>query len=202
VSIHVFDDESRRGGTYLVAAAVVPPGRLDRLRCLVRNLLLPGERRIHFQAENDSRRRKILGEFVTHGARAQIYLGCGRPDRVRAVCLERLLDDVISWDTRRLVIESRGEADATDRALIHRMLTRYESVRERMSYEHLLPHDDPCLAIPDAVAWAYGAGSDWRRRVAPTVIEVVNLGVVVRPRKARSPGSRRPAGLPGLTSST
>jgi len=170
----------------------------------VRSLLMPGERRIHFQADSDSRRRKILAELTTQGAQARIYLGSGRPDRVRAACLERLLEDAICWDTRRLVIESRGEADPADRMLIHQVLTRHEGAREQMPYQHMSPHDDPCLAIPDAIAWSYGAGGDWRRRVATMVSEVVDLGMVAskaRSKKARSPGSRRPAGLPGLTSS-
>jgi hypothetical protein len=32
------------------------------------------------------------------------------------------------------------------------------------------------LAAADAIAWAYGAGGDWRRRVAPSIDVVVDLG--------------------------
>lgn len=192
----MFVDESRRGSMYLLVAAVIPPGRLAESRAVMRDLQMPGERRIHFHSEHDSRRRKILAELVANGTQAQVYLGSGRPDRVRNACLDRLVRDAVNLDARRLVFESRGDADRKDRATIHRIL----GPANGLTYEHLLPHDDPVLAIPDAIAWAYGAGGDWRRRVARVVTQVANLGVIAA-ETARSPGSRRPAGLPGLTSS-
>jgi hypothetical protein len=93
---------------YLLVAAVIAPGRLAESRAVMRNLQMPGERRIHFQSEHDSRRRKILAELVANGTQAQVYLGSGRPDRVRAACLDRLVRDAMELDARRLVIESRG----------------------------------------------------------------------------------------------
>lgn len=176
----MFVDESRRGSTYLLAAAVIPIPRLAESRSLLRNLCMPGERRIHFQAEHDSRRRKILAELVANGVETRVYLGTGRPDRVRAVCLDRLVDDAVNLGVARLVIESRGPADRADRATIHRSLTRAGDDPGRLSYDHLCPHGDPALAIADAVAWAYGAGQDWRRRVEPMVSAVVDMGRVAR----------------------
>lgn len=56
----------------------------------------------------------------------------------------------------------------------------YEAVRkmqltDRLTYEHLAPYMVPLLWIPDAVAWAYAKGGDWRRRVAPMLDHVVVL---------------------------
>lgn len=39
-----------------------------------------------------------------------------------------------------------------------------------LTYEHMRPHEEPILWVSDAVAWAYGAGGDWRRRVTPAVV--------------------------------
>jgi hypothetical protein len=129
----------------------------------------------HFQAEHDTRRRKILAALVSAGIRARVYLGTGRPERVRSMCLDRLVADAVELEADRLVLESRGvAADRTDRATIHRILAGVAA--DRLAYEHLCPHEDPVLAIADAVAWAYGAGADWRRRVAPTIDAVVDLG--------------------------
>jgi hypothetical protein len=38
------------------------------------------------------------------------------------------------------------------------------------------PDEEPLLWVSDAVAWAMGAGGDWRRRVEPMIDEVVRLG--------------------------
>lgn len=40
------------------------------------------------------------------------------------------------------------------------------------TYEHLAPHEEPLLWVADGVAWAWGAGTDWRRRVAPLLADV------------------------------
>ena len=40
---------------------------------------------------------------------------------------------------------------------------------------HLSPYEEPLLWVSDAVAWAVGAGGDWRRRVEPMIDEVVRL---------------------------
>lgn len=173
--MHLFVDESRRGPTYLMVAAIIAPTRLAEARSLMRSLTMPGERRIHFQAEHDSRRRKILAALVASRIEAHVYLGTGRADRVRATCLTKLVNDAIVLNAARVVIESRGPvADRTDRATIHRTLAGREPVG--FSYEHLCPHDDPALAIADAVVWAYGAGGDWRRRIGPTIAKVADAG--------------------------
>lgn len=44
-----------------------------------------------------------------------------------------------------------------------------------LAYEHLRPHEDPALWIPDAVAWCFGAGGDWRRRISALVEDVVPI---------------------------
>lgn len=36
---------------------------------------------------------------------------------------------------------------------------------DELDYEHMRPSEEPILWIADAVAWAFGAGPTWRRRV-------------------------------------
>lgn len=177
MALHVFVDESRRGRQYLLAAVLLPSSRLGAARTLVRGLCLPGERRVHFQAENDSRRRKIAATLVAARFSARVYLGHGRANETRAACLRQLVTDIVKLEAQRLVLESRGHAgDRVDRAVIHQTLARIGRVFDRLSYEHLGPHEDPALGIPDAVAWCHGAGQDWRRRIAPIVEDVINVG--------------------------
>ncbi|SDC77473.1 hypothetical protein [Actinokineospora iranica] len=177
MTVHVFVDESRRGSTYLLAAVLIPPTQLTSVRVLMRKMCLPGERRVHFQAEQDSRRRLIIGRLVEAGLQGRIYLGAGRPDRVRAACLTALVEDIVKANAYRLVVESRDAAgDRLDRAVIHRALANAGTAP--LAYEHLRGHEDPNLAVADAIGWAFGAGGDWRRRVHPAIDQVTDLGRV------------------------
>jgi hypothetical protein len=176
----MFVDESLRKG-YLLAAAVVAPEDLARVRSTLRGLRLPGERRLHFQAESEQRRRKIVGVLVQQSIEVHLYIGLGRSERVRESCLRRLIDDAVKLNLQRLVLESRGQGpDRNDRKIIAESL-RIQSDPALASppglvYEHLRAHEEPVLWIPDAVAWCHGAHRQWRSRISPLVERVVDLG--------------------------
>jgi len=55
-------------------------------------------------------------------------------------------------------------------------LLGYRRVREvgcvDLRYEHRRASSEVLLALPDAVAWCWAKGGDWRRRIAPAVTEV------------------------------
>jgi hypothetical protein len=209
VSSHFFVDESRRGGVYLLAAAEVRSTELAGTRSALRALCLPGMRRVHFQAEGDSRRRDLLSQLISTRSRVTIYRGRGPAEATRVACLRLLVAEVIAKGGRRLVLESRGEpGDRSDRTVIAATLRQGCADPDRLTYEHLRPHDEPALWIPDAAAWCHGAGGHWRLKVAPlidSVIDVVGTGGAPRwsgagQREARAPVVRRVP--PGLTSST
>ncbi len=61
----------------------------------------------------------------------------------------------------QLLIESRESADRLDRATIIAARSR----EPLLTFQHLPPRADPMLWVPDCVAWAVGAGGEWRRRV-------------------------------------
>jgi len=72
------------------------------------------------------------------------------------------------------VLESDTTQDARDRqALIE--VTRAAGCRGTMTYEHRTANAEPLLSIPDAVAWAWAWGGDWRRRVEPVVERIVRV---------------------------
>jgi hypothetical protein len=76
----------------------------------MRELLLPGCRRLHFQSEKDSLRRLIASRLAQHGHRAHIHSGRGKSEDVRALLLERLTSDAIDAGVTRLVFDSRDPA--------------------------------------------------------------------------------------------
>jgi hypothetical protein len=186
MSAHLFVDESRRGSYLLVAARVLPPD-LARTRTLLRGLRYPGDVRLHFNTERDSRRRIVLARLVEARLCTTVYTGRGRPEEVRKACLQVLTADACKQGVGRLVLESRGRSlDQNDRLVIARTL-RQAGAGQRldgpageaapmMTYEHLQPHEDPVLWLADAVAWSYGAGGAWRARVGPIVEAVIDLG--------------------------
>ncbi|MFI9007126.1 hypothetical protein ACIGNX_07850 [Actinosynnema sp. NPDC053489] len=166
---HAFLDESRRGPTYLVAVVIARPRDLDPVRSALRAKVKPGQRRLHFKKEGDSRR----GEIVTllHGLRlrARVFLHEHSNDRIaRQACLTAAGRHLIDIGAVRLVLESCAHQDAEDRHTLASVTRKVFA----LDYEHFRPHEDPMLWASDAIAWCYGAGGEWRRRVAGLVEDV------------------------------
>lgn len=91
------------------------------------------------------RRRCCLEEIVTVAA--------GLEDEVRiTVDLDRSL---LAWDRQQMI-----------------ELTRAADVKDRITYLHSTRQAEVLLAIPDAIAWCWARGGDWRRRVEPIVVDV------------------------------
>ncbi|WP_231949671.1 hypothetical protein [Alloactinosynnema sp. L-07] len=168
MSIHAFVDESRRGSRYYVAVALVEPRHLRELRRDVRNLLLPGQREIHFKKEKDPRRRALADSFARLPVEVNIYSQtCRRHDETaRQACL-RTAVELLGHRISRLVIDSRSHRDVIDSTTLSR-------IDHTFIYEHMST-GEPLLWIADVVAWCYGAGSEWRKRIAPIVSGEVDL---------------------------
>ena len=167
---HVYLDETKRH-SYLVAAAFVLPAVQDELRRVVRGLVLPGQRRLHMKDERElpqarhrgcARRRRHPGDGLRRGgpllhrAAAPSRLPAGRrPGRGDTLLVLEQDDSLVSWDSQQLI-----------------ELTRAAGCRDTLHYVHRRAADEPLLAIPDAIAWCWAKGGDWRRRIAPTVSAV------------------------------
>jgi hypothetical protein len=175
VSPHAFVDESARGGRYILCAALVDARDLDEVRKLARSLCLPGQARWHFKSESDRRRRLIIDQIIRCDAiRATLYVAKGLEIPARRMCLTTLVFDLIDQKASRLIIESQEGQDPRDRGTI---LDALHAAGGELNYAHLRPHLDAALWVPDAIAWAYGAGGQWRRqRVQPAVDLVREIG--------------------------
>jgi hypothetical protein len=162
---------------YILAATIVSPSRLSQVRTLMRGLRMPGERRLHFQAESESRRRKAAAVLSQHDLPTRLYTARGKAEPVRAACLRRLVSDCVDLGAQRLVLESRGMIpDRNDRRVIAQTLAGSRQRTPILVYEHLQCYEEPALWIPDAVAWCYGAGGHWRSRISCLVKEVTEIG--------------------------
>lgn len=170
MSIHAFVDESRRGNQYMMAVVQVTPAHLSPLRSKLRRLLLPGERELHFKQEKDPRRRRLADQISAFAVTSTIYAcECGRFDEpAREACVTRLTEDLADLNAHRLVLDSREGRDKLDRFTIKRTLDKH-GAWTRLAFEHFDGPAEPLLWVADAVAWCWGAGGSWRKRISPIV---------------------------------
>ncbi|GAA1104114.1 hypothetical protein GCM10009668_24050 [Nocardioides dubius] len=174
--MHFYVDESKAKG-YLVAVASGPRPRLALPRNELSALVLPRQRSLHMKDEGDSRRRQIahaivhLGEL--DGIHAVIYDAgrAGTERERRARCLAALVDDAARHPEASVIFDRDESLVSWDRPRMIE-LTRAAGARARISYDHLPRHAEMLLAIPDAIAWSWARGGEWRERVRPVVLEV------------------------------
>jgi hypothetical protein len=176
VTVHAFVDESARNGRYLIAAAIVDPAHLSQLRRTMRQLLLPGQRELHFQQEKPSRRRRLADTIACQQVEVRIYARSSlrRDEPARQHCLEHLVRDLVVRGAHRLVIDSRRTQDINDVRTLRRIIGPHPS-ESKLVYEHVDSKSESLLWIGDAVAWCHGAGREWRQRVDPITAAVVDL---------------------------
>jgi hypothetical protein len=198
MGVHAFIDESHRGQLYMVAVTIVNPGNLATLRRALRGLLLPGAREIHFRKEKDERRRMLAARIAQLPVEVTIYsCACGRADEpARQACLARIAVDLVARGAQRMVLDSRSirdgnDRDFGDRETIRKALGKRPS-ETRLVYEHVLSTSEELLWIADAVAWCWGQGGAWRKRVDLIVVGHIVIEQPAVQRNAK-PG-RRPSG--------
>ena len=81
------------------------------MRTLLHGLRRPQDRRLHFKAMADPRRRAVAAQLAATPVRCRVYTGRGRPEVARQTCLARMVTDLLTEHCQRLVLESRGPAD-------------------------------------------------------------------------------------------
>lgn len=152
-----FSDESRRGGTYVVAAVVVETHGVTGARAEVRGFLRGNQRRVHMAKESAARRNQFLAlvervvpaAFVVEAAVRSDPLAEVRTRAMRALTRSLVDERVAMWHIERMV----PAIEARDRHVIREVLDA-ASETTPMSYDHRLAHDEPLLWAADAVAWA------------------------------------------------
>ncbi|SHF77607.1 hypothetical protein SAMN05443575_0870 [Jatrophihabitans endophyticus] len=169
--MHAFVDESARGGL-TICVAIVAPTDAASVRSALRQLLAPGQQRLHMTKESAPRRRLILARLCEQPLEAMVYESAyrvhreGRADIMRRIVANPAID--------RLTIESAVGQDEHDvraiQAEVHRL-----GRHEELHYEHREPRHEPLLRAADAVVFAYAAGGELRRRCESLIgsIEVV-----------------------------
>jgi hypothetical protein len=176
MTVHAFVDESARPPHYLIAAAIVEPAQVRLLRQSMRALLMRGQRELHFKKEKPIRRRALADAVSRLPVEVSVYShSCRKLDEVaRQVCIGQLVNDLLARQAHRLVIDSRNEQDIYDERTLRRLLGAHPSA-SRLVYEHVDSTNESLLWIADIVAWCFGAGREWRKRIDPIIGTVVDL---------------------------
>ena len=173
VSGHVFIDETKQRG-YLMVASVVAAADLDLLRKTIRSLILPGQRRLHMKDENDRRKHAIVSAIIPTDIQVTIYDAARRyrnERERRAACLRAVVNDAAARAHPVLVLEQDDSLLSWDNQHLIEF-TRAAGCRDTLRYQHRRATEEHLLAIPDAIAWCWAKGGDWRRRIQPVVIDV------------------------------
>jgi hypothetical protein len=159
--VHVFVDETKGRGL-LMAAALCPADDVAVNRKALRALLLPGQERLHFNHERVPHRKKIVQLISEFHLVVDIYqVGKDNP-RNRQLCLEAIVRDHSTAE--RLVVERDESTFDRDGKTLNAATHRF-GCHGRLRWELLAPKADPLLWVPDAVAWCWMRGGDWRRAV-------------------------------------
>ncbi|OUE29313.1 hypothetical protein BFL35_15945 [Clavibacter michiganensis] len=162
----LFVDESKAKGYTMVAVAVAAHDA-PALRQQVRALVLPGQRRIHFTNESDSRRRAVLARLRDLGIRADVVHSDDRSElAARLSCLAAVVDLAAYRRDARIVLERDDSIEQIDRRFLFDQVDR-RGLRGALSYTHETAHQEPLLGAADALAWSWTKGGDWPRRIAP-----------------------------------
>ena len=107
--------------------------------------------------------------------RALVYASGEKEPTARRLAIAALLNDLVALDGRRLIIERREPSqDQRERSQIAVAL-QTGMAPEKLDYAHLGGHEEPLLWVADAVAWAWGAGGQWRRRVGGLIDRVSDV---------------------------
>jgi hypothetical protein len=171
---HIYIDETKERH-YIVVASIHIASDVDALRRSLRDkFVLPGQTRIHMAKESAPRRREIADAICRAGVTATIY-DAGRryrdPLDARAACLQGIIDALPPNDQTLLVLEQDDSILRWDKKFLYSAL-RAAGLADAVRYEHHRAKTELLLCIPDAIAWCWARGGQWKDRVKPIVADV------------------------------
>jgi len=140
-------------GTYILSAAIIENAAADVTREIIRRLLLPGQRKLHWR---DERRHDLIVStiaaldvehlVVVHSAPGTST----RPERQRRLCLARLLPELAALGVTNAILESRGRKDDQRDIDALNFIRRRRLIGGDLRIDHVGGPADPLLWIPDA----------------------------------------------------
>jgi len=171
----LYIDESKSKGYTIVTAAIVT-AEIGAMRKEIAKLRKNGQNRVHFVSESPARRREILAVLVSLGLTARIYHAERMKEpEAREKCLARVVADATQNGVTKIVLERDASVEQFDRRVLYREIES-NRVQGTIQYSHDTAKNEPLLWIPDAIAWSFARGGEWKTRIKPLIINVTDVG--------------------------
>lgn len=167
-------DESKAKG-YLLVLAELEIDAAPEIRKSLNRLRNKGQTTIRFSTEDDSRKRQILGAMKHLDVEWTIISVKGLSEPVaRELCLQQLVDELNEGKNYSIVLDRDESYVSFDKKVIRNSLLRRE-LTKAVQYRHDEPNLEKLLWLPDAIAWSYARGGNWRRELDDFNIRVIKL---------------------------
>jgi hypothetical protein len=142
---------------YLICAALVEVDACEAARDVMRSLLLPGQVKVHWTAESEARRRRIVETITSLGPMNVVVSHLDeyrkKVERYRRKCLEVVYRELAGMGVTDAALEHRSHSqDAADRA--HIVALQAQSLDHSLRISHPKGGEEPLLWIADAVLGA------------------------------------------------
>lgn len=150
-----------RDPMYLLGAVIANDHRCEELRTQLQTLpRTPGPKPLHWQAEDTSRRRKVMAAIETVDVHHVVVIAAPadlqKQERARAKCLERLLFELDHRGVTQLNLEARTRSlNERDLRLVDR-LRGARQIPAGIRVDLVPGSEDLMLAVPDHVLGALG----------------------------------------------
>jgi len=162
--LKAWGDESKSSyrrdpGTYIFGAVITDGTKAEEAaREVLKQLLLPGQRKTHWRDESDKRRDRIIEAIGECGLDGIVVTRVGtvdeRDERQRRKCFEYFALQLIANDVWDLCLESRGATgNALDLAMVN-ALRAAKVIAPDFRIDHAGGSTDPLLWAADAVCGA------------------------------------------------
>ncbi|MFC7382090.1 hypothetical protein [Sphaerisporangium rhizosphaerae] len=181
--LFAFVDESCRvrqddACLYVLAAVVLPAERLDQVRSVMDALRHGKAPTVHWRTERAPRRSLIANTVASLDCASMVAVGFygtpSRSERARRRCLERLLPELSIQRAGAVILESRREQDARDRAILT-ALRRQGRISSEMSVNWQRAGSDAALWTADVVAGIVTGWLDGDQQWWPLLEQQVTL---------------------------
>lgn len=164
---HIYVDETKERGYVMVASTHLGP-EVEAIRKELRRLVLRGQNRIHMAKESNTRRKTIIDTLIAAGVTATVYDAARHANEAaaREACLRAIIVGTDPNQPALLVIEQDDSLLHSERQQLVEMV-RAAGRRDTLHYQHQRAKSELMLVVPDAIAWCWAKGGEWRQRVDP-----------------------------------